>query len=307
MADELLPGDVLSYSAGSTRRTPDGYRVVRRSGQTLTTNMLAAVATRWPEVLERLQGRPPLVINAYPATLGDFAFGIAIDTYLSPRTASRALWLAQQQGLTAVLLAQPLFAAELLFAHRRSGTPWPAEVILATGGYVMPATLEGALTDELADAGSRLAVIHFYGAAEVDAACMLSRRTDGRLAYYPRGEDVSVSLDSGDLLLARRQPDGVWSEPFRTGDTAVQAADGAFELIDPPGATATLARFDRWTRDDWLRRTGWLALRDDEIVAQVRASLAVTTPEEIEYYDFARLAGMTWLDKPRWRDLPVSG
>jgi hypothetical protein len=304
--DELRPGDVLSYSAGSTRRTPDGYRFVRRSGATSAPNMLLAVATRWPEVLERLQGRPPLIVNAYPATLGEFVFGIAIDTYLSPRTASRALWLAQREGLTAVLLAQPLFAAELLFGHRRSNSPWPTEVVLATGGYCMPETLEQALTSELADAGSRLSVIHFYGAAEVDAGCMLARRVDGRLVYYPRGEDVSVTVDGGHVLLAREQDDGTWSEPFRTGDTAVQTPDGGFELVDPPGTRAALARLNRWTRDDWLRRTGWMTMQDGEVLVQVRPSLSVTVPEEIEYHEFARLAGMTWLDKPRWLDLPVA-
>ena len=306
MDDELRLGDVLSYSAGSTRRTPDGYRFVRRSGETLAPNMLLAVATRWPDMLERLHGRPPLIVNAYPATLGEFAFGIAIDTYLSPRTASRALWLAQREGLTAVVLAQPLFAAELLLAHRRSGSPWPTEVMLATGGYTMPATLEQALASELADAGSRLSVIHLYGAAEVDAGCMLARRVDGHLIYYPRGEDVSVTLDDGHVLLAREHSDGSWPEPFDSGDTAVRTPDGGFELMDPPGTRAALARFERWTRDDWQRRTGWLTMRDGEVAVQLRTSSSASSSEEIDYYDFARMAGMTWLDKPRWGDLPVT-
>jgi hypothetical protein len=268
--------------------------------------MLHAVAIRWPDVLSRLRDRPPLIVNAYPATIGEFSFGIAIDTYLSPRTASRALWLAQQEGLTVVLLAQPLFAAELLFGHRRSGSPWPTELILATGGYPMPATLEDALTSELADAGSHLTVIHFYGAAEVDAGCMLARRLDGQLVYYPRGEDVSVALDEGQILLARQQDGGAWSEPFPTGDYAVERADGGFELVDPPGTKAALARLDRWGREEWLRRTGWLAMHDGELKIQVRASLPTATPEEAEYHDFARLTAMTWLEKPRWLDLPAA-
>src|SRR5947209_2539678 len=280
MDGELRPGDVLSYSAGSTRTTPDGYRWVRRSGATPAPNMLLAVAARWPEMVERLQDRPPLIINSYPATLGEFAFGIAIDTYLSPRTASRALWLAQQEGLTAVLLGQPLFAAELLFGHRRSGAPWPAEVILTTGGYVMPATLEQALERELAAAGTRLSVIHFYGAAEVDAGCLLARRAGGRLVYYPRGEDVSVSLNGGQVLLARQQEGGIWSEPFETGDFAVENADGGLELVQAAGTKAALARLELWTGDEWLRRTGWLAMKHGEIVVQVRASSRPTAPEE---------------------------
>ena len=84
---DLRPGDVLSYSAGSTQTGPEGFRklVPGRRG------MLDTAARRWPDLLDFLGDRPVLFINTYPATVGTFGPGITIDTYLSPRVFSRAM------------------------------------------------------------------------------------------------------------------------------------------------------------------------------------------------------------------------
>jgi hypothetical protein len=62
---DLQPGDVLSYSAGSTRTGPEGFRKLR-AGKSL----LGQAAARWPELLTAPGSRPVLFINAYPATIG---------------------------------------------------------------------------------------------------------------------------------------------------------------------------------------------------------------------------------------------
>lgn len=99
----LNPGDILSYSAGSTQTGPDGYRIARRGGGDngggRNVGLLGALAARWPD-LQSLAEAPLLFINAYPAYVGDFTQGVQVDTYLSPRTADRALALAAREGFT---------------------------------------------------------------------------------------------------------------------------------------------------------------------------------------------------------------
>jgi hypothetical protein len=55
----LVPGDILSYSAGSTQTGPEGFRKLASR-----TNIMAAVGARWPDVPEALGQGTVLLINA---------------------------------------------------------------------------------------------------------------------------------------------------------------------------------------------------------------------------------------------------
>ncbi len=125
----LIPGDMLSYSAGSTQTGPSGFRRLRppaasREGKPSRGRMLDTAVGRWPELVEILGDGTILFINAYPASVGTFDFGITVDTYLSPRVLTRALQLGRVGGHSTILLGQPLFIADALLCHvaaRRSG------------------------------------------------------------------------------------------------------------------------------------------------------------------------------------------
>ena len=130
---DLRAGDVISYSAGSTQGGLLNYRKLRpRPG------LFGAAVARWPELGEGLDGRTPMLINAYPAALGAMNAGITVDTYVSPRIVSRALELSARAQNPAVLCAQPLFMADALLKHVVAERPLPDTVLLFMGGYVTP-------------------------------------------------------------------------------------------------------------------------------------------------------------------------
>ena len=230
---DLRAGDVLSYSAGSIQTGPEGFRKLVPKRRT----MLEAAAARWPDLLDVLGERPTLFINTYPATIGSFTPGITVDTYLSPRVFSRALQLGDAGDHPVILLGQPLFVADVLLKHIAGGWPWPKTLMLWTGGYVMPRSLEQALEAWLAPHVETLVIVQYFGAAEVDAGCLMAReRTDsGGLIYHPR-EDVEVDVAGEDLLLTLRSHDGgTIIERFPTGDLAHRHGDGWVAIGDAAG------------------------------------------------------------------------
>lgn len=248
---ELEPGDVLSYSAGSTQTGPFGFRKLRGIG-----NLLDAAARRWPDLVEALGEGTILFINAYPAVC-TFAAGITVDTYLSPRVLTRALQLGRVGDHPTLLLGQPLFVADAFLAHLAAGRTLPAALMLCAGGYVMPRSLERMLESLLTPHVETLLVVHYFGAAEVDGGCLMARERNarGELVYYPR-DDVVVELDGDELLLSLLSPSGrPTSEPFRTGDRANRSGDG-WVIHNPerlhPEVRDTL---ESWNDADWRRRT----------------------------------------------------
>jgi hypothetical protein len=111
----IAPGDVLSYSSGSTNRDPHGFRITQKGG-----NLLGLIKMRWPGLVATFGDRMPIVINTYPAHIGSFDFGVTVDSYLSYTTASRALHLASVEKLPVMLLGQSLVpGAPALPAHAR--------------------------------------------------------------------------------------------------------------------------------------------------------------------------------------------
>lgn len=300
--NELRPGDILSYSGGSSQTGPDGYRFARRATGARGVDLVGAVRARWPD-LESLGRAPLMFINAYPAHIGDFKQGVQVDTYLNPRTADRALALAARENLTAVLLAQPLFAAELLLPERTRSSPLPTSLVLWVGGYALPASLHRSLTEAATLRGSALEIVQFYGAAEVDAGCLIGRELDrdGQVIYFLRGGDVRAELRDEFLYLQCRDASGAWSEPFDTGDRARDYDEG-FVLVRDPARVApeVWSELDRWTIPLWRRRTGYVECTSEGLNLQLRQGYVVTEPNERDYYDFCSRTSMSWLAKPRW-------
>jgi len=296
--DELTPGDVISYSAGSTQTGPEGYR--KLCGRV---SLMAEAQRHWPELIEGLGPRPALFVNAYPAALGGVAGGVVVDTYLSPRVLSRALQLGQSANHPVVLAGQPLFLADALLRHVTARRPLPDVLMLWVGGYAMPLALQRMLETHLASRVARFSILHFYGVAEADNRCLMARDRNevGELIYRPR-RDVCPDLEGDALLLRLRRTDGApASEGIRTGDSGRRSGDGwviwNHERLHPLVREA----LESWRHEDWRRRTGYIRREGDEILIQLREGERPRDAAELEHFEFAGLFGFSWLDKPCWR------
>jgi len=265
--------------------------------------MLGAAGDRWPELNEALGDRTVLFINAYPATLGRFTAGITVDTYLSPRVLTRALKLGKAAGHPVILVAQPLFLIDVLMWHLAAGHPLPETLIVQVGGYVFPRSLEKMLEELLRPHVETFFIVHYFGAAEVDAGVLMARErnAEGELIYHPR-PDVELDVDGEDLLLSLRSPGGdLLVERFRTGDRARRCGDG-WVISNPRRLHPDVHRaMESWNAADWKRRTGYLRRDDDWIWIQLRAGERPEGDDELEHFDFARRFGFSWLEKPYWR------
>ncbi len=296
----LSAGDLLSYSAGSTQTGPDGFRKVNRGGLSLT----ATVRRHWPQLLAPFGGRTPLVINAYPATIGFPTDGAMVDCYLSPRTASRALQLAAREDMPVILMCQSLFLAELLFRHVAQGFALPNAVMAIAGGYCTPHSLHAALTQLLATRGIPFTLLQGYGVAEVEAGMLWGVDYDaqGRVIYRPRGADIHAQVIDGRLHLALQDASGkLLNEPFDTGDDAI--ISGGDILISNARSRLTPAvmqELESWDLDAWRRRTGYLGRHDERLLFQLREGEHPTDDRELGHYLFGDRFGFSWLNKPRW-------
>ena len=296
---DLQPGDVLSYSAGSTQTGPGGFRKVR----TDRVGLLDAAGDRWPELSRAIRARTVLYVNAYPATIGRLTDGITVDTYLSPRVLTRALALGRVEGHAVLVLAQPLFLADVLLRHLAAGHPLPATLMLQVGGYVLPPTLETLLEELVRPHVEECFIVHYFGAAEVDGGVLMARErtAGGELIYYPR-PDCRPEVDGEQLLLSLRAPGGeLIVDRFPTGDLARRHGDG-WVIWNPRRLHPDVQRaMESWSVADWKRRTGYLRREDERIWIQLRTGETPTGGDELEHFDFARRFGFSWLDKPNWR------
>jgi hypothetical protein len=296
----LAPGEMLSYSAGSTQTGPDGFRKVNRAGLSLT----AVVRAHWPELLAPFRERTPLVINAYPATVSIPTDGVLIDCYLSSRTASRALQLAAREDLPVILMCQPLFLAEMLCRHAQRRMAFPDSIIAIVGGYCTPLSLQRAMASLLAEQGVSFTLLQGYGVAEVEAGMLWGVDYDpqGRVRYLRRGPDIHAEIIQGRLHLALKDTRGeLRNPPFDTGDAA--EIDGEEIRIRNAGSRLSpevMAELERWRPGDWQRRTGYLGRGPEGLLFQLREGESPSRPDELGYYLFGDRFGFSWLDKPRW-------
>lgn len=297
---KLRPGDVLSFSSGFQQRGPHGYRVLRKGGP----GPMATIAARWPGALAPFAGRVPMVINCYPANIGDFSFGVVVDSYLSGSVVARALMLAALEGMPAMVLGQPLFVADALFRHLRRGLDLPDTLLFGVGGYVMPRSLEAALVEACREKARSVAVIQGYGVAEIDASLLLSGERDagGQPVYYPRDPSVHVAIgDDGGLSLGLLDEHGALAtELFATGDRARREGDGlivtnAEKRVHP----AVLAMLESWSPADWRRRTGYLKY-GAQVRFQLRRDVKRESPQELDHWDYGKLFAFSWTWKPHW-------
>lgn len=295
---DLAPGDILSYSAGSTQTGPEGFRkLLPRPG------MLGAAFKRWPDLAAPFAGRTPLFINAYPASIGVVRAAASVDTYLSPRVLTRALQLGAVTGSPVMLAGQSLFLADALLGHVAAGHALPGSMLILIGGYQTPRTLEQMIVELLAPHVPRLSILQGYGVAEVDAGCMIARARDasGRLVFHPR-EDVTAELDGDELLLTLRGDDGqIVVDRWRTGDSAERTGDGWALWNHRRLHPAVHAALESWTAADWRRRTGHVHRDGEAVWAQLRQGHTPAHELEIEHWDFGKRFGFSWLNKPYWR------
>lgn len=303
---KLKAGDVLSYSSGSHNRGPHGFRTLRRGG-----NLRTFLEGRWPQLFEGFGDRLPMVINAYPAALGTFEFGVYVDTYLSLSTGSRALALAQHEDMPVMLLGQPLYIADLLYRHLRSNNAkLPNALLIGTGGYVMPLSLERALREATASQVVHFNLFHGYGVAEVDAACLLAvkRDADGDLIYEQRDDSIGVDFgENEELLLSLKRSDGGYLiERFPTGDSG-RAVDGGTLVWNHNRLHPNVYKIlESWQPEDWRRRTGYLYY-GRELRFQLRKGEKPAASIECEFHDFEKRYGHYWLFKPDWSRIKDGG
>jgi hypothetical protein len=302
---ELRPGDILSYSSGSHDRGPYGFRTLHRGG-----NLRAMLEAMWPNLFEGFGDRLPLVINAYPAAIGTFDFAVYVDTYLSLSTGSRALTLAHLEKMPVMLLGQPLYIADLIHRHLRRSDQLPDTMLIATGGYVMPRSLEGALRAACADKVEHLSIVHGYGVAEVDAACLLAvdRDSKGNLVYIRRNDRVAVDFDEDQqLLLSLYGADGApIIERFPTGDCGRAEGEGTVIWNEDRLHPNVLKILESWGEEDWSRRTGYLYY-GREVRFQLRKGEQPKLAIECEFHEYEKKYGQYWLFKPQWNRVRDAG
>lgn len=294
----LKPGDVLSYSSGRQDHGPYGFRVVRRGA-----GILGVLQQHWPHVLAPVAGRVPLVLNAYPATLGNLDFGVLVDCYLSQGTASRAIQLAAAENMPLMILGQSCFAADLLYRHLGNGGQLPADVIMGVGGHVTPLSLDRSLRALVAPHTRTFSIIQGYGVAEVDSSCMIAvdRDVQGQLVYFPR-PDVRITLDGERLLLTVLDAQGrpFQATPFDGGDSGAAVPGGGYLVWNNERLHPHVLRIlESWSPRDWERRTGYLYF-GREVRFQLRKGYEPELALECEFHDYAKRYGQSWLFKPEW-------
>ena len=295
----LKAGDVLSYSASSKQLGPDGFRTVQQSN-----NSLPALFARWPHLAQPFVDRTPLAIHCYPASVGSSDMVIFVDSYMNWRTACRALQLAAAQQFPVILTGQPLFLGEVIVRHHQHDFPLPASVLIFTGGYPMPRSLEDMLKNLATKKQSEIQIVHCYGAAEVDSACLvgIERTQDGEVIYHPRDNQIAITLKNNCLFLSFLGADGALViDEFDTGDFA-QSNNEGFVISNSPDKLdpEVYSIFNSWTDEDWARKTGYLGEHEGNITAQLREGEQPEADSELTYYQFAERFGTNWLKKPVW-------
>ena len=289
-ANDLHPADnhQRSYSAGSTSGSENAFRVVKND----LPARIATLAERFPRMSPYLNN--PMVISAYPASLGLSGLGPMVDTFLHPPTFLRALRAAAVENRTAIITSQPLAGSDLMLQALDA-----VDTLWTVGGYYLPKSLEHTIRSAFASRGSTVEVLHCYGVAELAHTCLAACERDesGWPRFQPVLPDLEVSTDesSGELML-RLQDRRVHSgdQARRTGD-AWQVISNVHRL-DPQ----VRKELETWSMFDWTRRTGYLHVDGEKVMIQLRSGINPASSNQLSLNDFWQRFGGSWTTKPNW-------
>lgn len=294
MTSELLPGDLISFSAGDRSVDDCAFRIIRQGD-----DRLMQVIQHFPHLQSVLQ-TTPLIVNCYPAFLGRFASAVTCDTYLRHATFQRSLLLACKKAMPTIILGQPLVLADLLLCHVAKQLSLPSALVICVGGYFCPKSLETHIRAVLTQNHISHVFLHAYGVAEVDFAVFVGERTCNIHPLY-RHVAPHVEYRTGPLGLELRlfSSDDGWHS---TGDLA-ENKWGGIEIV--PGnrlAPEVHAALEAWTGEDWTRRTGYIARGCDGLAFQLRqqCSDVIDSSYEIDYWAFCRRFSRSFPEKPDW-------
>lgn len=289
---EVLPGAVLSYSAGRRGLNPYTFRIVRPAA-----NKLQCALRFFPEIGSFLGDKPPLMVNCYPAVFGMFDGTVSVDTYVRPETFSRALLLACDQSRSVIMLAQPLVAMEFILLHERMNLSFPRNIVICVGGYVCPASLQSAMEQVTSRQGSAAAVMHAYGVAEIDAACLLGmkRSQDGGVIFHRASDEIVPVVKDGKLKLKCHDDPG--SVLFDTSDEATEVDGG---IVIGPRNQKVASELETWSTALWERRTGHIGFVHGRMELQLRSHVTRPLKNERMFHRFAERHAFSWLNKPAW-------
>lgn len=296
-------GSLISYSAGTNQHNAEGFRVIQKNG-----SYLKKIIKMLPDLAASLSEQPvPVFINCYPAPPPEFPIGIIVETYLSQKITFRALKLAFQANSTVILAGQPLFLADIIVNFLKTGNTLPKNIILATGGYVMPFSLEQFIKNILKNHGNSAIFIHLYGVAEVDSSCLfaLKRNSENKLLYQRRGEDVQIQIKNSQLILSLfDEGKKAIIEEFETRDEVIKQ-DGFYLISNKSRYSEFIENeLESWSFDQWHSRTGYLGYSSN-IKCQLRKDRDVHSNQDINYYDFMKeFQSGDWLSKPNWSWIP---
>lgn len=298
MKQPLQLGDTISFSAGSQHLSPSSFRVIRPDK-----NRIVEAAAHYPTLAAILRTQPLMVINCYPATLGHFPNTVFVDTYLRCKNLSRALLLAQESGLSACILGQPLLVAELLREHASQALAFPTSLLLGLGGYYCPLSLEAFLLDLLGQQAVQTTIFHAYGMAEADFACLLGQRTDLTHQEVPYKAITShVKAECRETILHLIVEEDHTTRVLSTGDLA-QENNGTFYIQNAQDRLSTEIKdlLESWTHLDWLRYTGHLHKENNSLLLQLRQGATKQQETEVDFFSFCERYAMDWAEKPTWR------
>ncbi|MDA8743733.1 hypothetical protein N9N28_03765 [Rubripirellula amarantea] len=292
----------LSYAAGSTSLEPGGYRVIGHGDH----GRIGELVQAFPSLGQVLNDRA-MIISAYPAALGIQTSVPFVDTYLHAPTLIRSLRLATQQERSVVFAAQPLAGADLLIKMLNTPYGLPKRMLWAAGGYYFPASLETYMTQQLADRGCQLDVLHCYGVAEVGHTCFAATHRDelGEPLYRLVASDVLASVDDqqGSLVLSRE------GRSICTGDYAQAIGDhwlirsSAYRL-----ASQVRREIESWRAEQWVSRTGYLRYESDRFTFQLREGHQPNGQKTLlSFHQFWERHGGSLQSKPTWQSFESTG
>jgi len=293
--ETIKPGMTLSYSAGTTDLNPEKFRVIKHDN-----NLITGLLKEFPALRTYFTHAKPMIVNCYPATIGYFPQAVFIDSYLKWENFARALMLASQIVSPVIIVGQPLLVFDFLLTYKINALPFPKDILIGLGGYTCPLSLEKAFLDIIGQ-NSNVNLLYGYGIAEAGFSCLagIKRNQSGQIIYKPILDHIEPFINKDQLCF--RVKNSLHTTELMSGDFAKINTDGwiienAVNRLDPE----ILASLNKWTNQDWARKTGYVSKINDKIYFQLRQIFKPLNSAEIEFYKFAERFSFSWLNKPAW-------